>query len=79
MAERIPIPQHLGGGWVDDPGPAPMDAKAKRKRAHEFEPGNYYWRRANPNNPGGTFPRIASWDASEIEECARFARMRRDE
>lgn len=80
MAERIPIPPHLGGGFVDDPGPAPMEKRARALRnAWRIEACRAYLayrRRVN----GDQAPLDAEpWRPDEIEECRRFARMKRDE
>lgn len=79
MADRIPIPPHLGGGWVDDPGPVPLDRRAKWARRRDYA----FWRHRKMSGPEpqSTPQRgfCEEWHPDEIEECARFAKMKRDE
>ena len=79
MPSRIPIPPRLGGGWVDDPGP--LDAAERKRRGQHI--GMLRYRQAmgfdasarTKPAPGFADP----WEPHEIEECARFARLSRDD
>lgn len=79
VPDRIPIPPHLGGGFVDDPGPAPMDAQSKRWRRGVVAAWARTWFRSQGPDHDSRPLDWETWRPDEIEECARFARMKRDD
>jgi hypothetical protein len=81
----LPVPEHLGGGVVDDPGPAPMDIINRRRRiAWRAQAARKDAARRIQNENSWRFYAMDqswsdAWAPHEIEECQRFARIPRDE